>query len=71
MIAKKLFQKRDLDDFIYGIMQLGVAFKQLKKNLKDCKIRKEFGVTDQDLVELGEMAAIFKNPSSVAYHLGR
>lgn len=64
-IAVRYLEKEDAQDVLLGLKQLGKVVFEIIPALKNCK-----GV-EADFVKLEKMAAIFSNPASFAYHVGK
>lgn len=63
--AWKDFRSHDFHDITEGLKALGDAMFKVKSAITDCK------AAVGDFEKLGEMAAEFSNPASVAWHIGK
>lgn len=64
-VAYSDFSKKDLKDIIDGVKEVADLLKTVKQGMSDCAHIKA------DWQKLAEMAAIFENPTSFAYHVGK
>ena len=59
------FEKKDTEDVIAGLEEVGKMLLVVKKGMSDCSSIKA------DWKKLEAMAVIFANPTSLAYHVGK
>jgi len=64
-IAVQDFEKKDVQDVIAGIKEVGVILQTIKAGMSDCSHLKA------DWQRLAAMASIFSSPTSFAYHVGK
>lgn len=59
------FKKKDVDDVIHGLQEIGLATTLLATEIQNCE-----GVV-ADWHKLEQMAAVFTSPASFAMHVGK
>ena len=59
------FKKKDVDDVIHGLQEIGLAVTLLASEIQNCE-----GVV-ADWGKLEKMAAVFTSPASFAMHVGK
>jgi len=61
----QLIEKETASDVLAGLKKIGAGVVEIKTALSDCK-----GIV-ADFEKLGKMAAVYSNPWSFAYHIGK
>jgi len=59
------FKKKDVSDVIAGIKKIAEMMQVIQQGMKDCSHLKA------DWAKLAKMSAIFSNPETFAYHVGK